>query len=99
NWTAIDAGASFSLNCGFVGVNEESTAQSFSIYPNPVNSQLNIKSEEKIETITIMDIMGKTLETIVTPNSTINVSHLTKGIYFLQIQMDNRLVSKKFIKE
>ena len=43
--------------------------------------------------------MGKTLETIVTPNNTVDVSHLTKGIYFLQIQMNNTLVSKKFIKK
>jgi hypothetical protein len=82
-----------------VGINEAVLNSKFSIYPNPVNSQINIDSVEKIETIEIIDLMGKTLEIIITPNNTIDVSYLTKGVYFLQIQSDKGLVSKKFIKE
>lgn len=102
NWTNIDATASFSTNCS-VGIDEQANNIILSLYPNPVNNQMTIEIEEQIGTITIMDVMGKTIPiaigTITTTNNTINVSGLTKGIYFLQVQTDKGLVSKKFIKE
>ncbi|MFT6138242.1 MAG: hypothetical protein ACJA0U_001884 [Salibacteraceae bacterium] len=82
-----------------VGIDENEFYTSFLIYPNPTKSILNIDPEVNIETIVIMDVMGKTIKTIVTPNNTIDVSFLTKGIYFLQIQTDTILKSRKFIKE
>lgn len=71
----------------------------FQIFPNPTKSALNVVSDEKIEAIIITDLMGKTVQSVSNPNNTIDVSHLTKGIYFLQIQIDNVSVSKRFIKE
>ncbi|MFT6922590.1 MAG: hypothetical protein ACJA1C_001596 [Crocinitomicaceae bacterium] len=82
-----------------VGIDENEFDASFLIYPNPTKSILNIDPEVNIETIVIVDVMGKTIKTIVTPNNTIDVSFLTKGIYFLQIQTDTILKSRKFIKE
>ena len=43
--------------------------------------------------------LGKTIETIVTPNNTIDVSYLTKGVYFLQVKTDKGWINKKFIKK
>jgi hypothetical protein len=82
-----------------LGVSDQATLQSVSIYPNPVNSELNIDSEQKIESIAIVNVLGNTVKTIGAPNNSIDVSELTKGIYFLQIQMETGLMSKKFIKE
>jgi hypothetical protein len=98
-----DAGAKWT---GFNSVTETTTVgvsgfylnNEITIYPNPVNSQLSIDSEEKIETIVITDIMGKTVETIVTSNNSIDVSHLIKGTYFLKIQTNKGLATKKFIR-
>tara|TARA_B100000809_G_scaffold147602_1_gene145116 strand:+ start:163 stop:1797 length:1635 start_codon:yes stop_codon:yes gene_type:complete len=69
------------------------------IYPNPAVSHITIDSDEKIKTITIMDVMAKTVKTFVSSSNSIDVSELTKGIYFLQIQTDKGLISKKFIKK
>ena len=80
-------------------IGELKTIPNISIYPNPANAQLTIDVKAKIETISIMDIMGQTVKTIVEPDNTVNVSDLTKGIYFLQIQIENALVSRKIIKE
>ena len=82
-----------------LGVNEQTNTSNLSIYPNPVNAQLTISSEDKIGTIVILNVMGKTVKTITSSSNTIDVSELTKGIYFLKIQMDKGLVSEKFIKE
>ena len=82
-----------------VGIKELNIIHNLSIYPNPVYSQLTIDAEAKMEAITILDIMGKNVKTIIAPKHTIDVSDLTKGIYLLQIQTDKGLANKKFIKK
>jgi hypothetical protein len=86
-------------NQSSVSINEQATIHSLSIYPNPVNSQLTINFDTKIGTIVILDIMGKTVKIITSSSNTIDVSDLTNGIYFLQLQTDKGLVSTRFIKE
>jgi hypothetical protein len=69
------------------------------IYPNPVNEQLTIDNGElTIENVKIYDIMGKTLMSLTTlpsPETTIDVSLLPAGVYFLKI--GNK--TAKFVKE
>ena len=85
-----------------VGVDEH-TSGSFSIFPNPAESQITINSNNSIiENITIIDVAGKTVSTLNVVNSTrknIDVSDLETGVYFIQVQTDNGLLNKKFIKE
>ena len=80
-------------------------SNSLNIYPNPIydnNTVLEIYSEksEQIDII-ILDILGKVVyNTKVQVNSginkeTINVSELNKGIYFMNTNLNNRLISKK----
>jgi len=78
---------------------EQRLLSNISIYPNPANAQMVIDAKRPIEVISILDIMGKTVKRIVDPYSTIDVSDLAKGIYFLQMKIDETLVSKKIIKE
>jgi Leucine-rich repeat (LRR) protein len=100
NWTSIDVGVSFSTNCGAVGIKGEVENRGLSIYPNPAVNNLRIDNENLIITnVSIIDITGKTLNTINGNVSTINVSNLTTGIYFLQVQTENGLMNSKFIKK
>jgi len=76
-----------------VGAKNISTLQ---VYPNPVNHELQIKNYESGD-IEIYNIVGQKIIfnfQLSTFNS-IDVSHLSSGMYFLKI--DNRVV--KFIKE
>ena len=103
NWTsfnfAFDAASSFSTNCGYVGIDELSN-ESLSIYPNPAKNELIINNGElKIEQISIIDVTGKIVKAIIGTVNTVNVSDLTRGIYFIQIQTEKGLVNSKFIKE
>jgi hypothetical protein len=82
-----------------LSVGEQAAIENISIYPNPATAQLSINSDLKIERIEIMNVMGKTVKTIVNPSNTVDVSELTVGVYFLQVQTDKNVVSKKFIKE
>lgn len=68
------------------------------IYPNPVSSILNIKSSEQINNIEIYSTLGKRVFSA-SFSSTVDVSTLKKGVYFIKIFNDNGAFStKKFIK-
>jgi len=83
-----------------IGVNEISIGNSFSVYPNPAKNQLTIDGGElKVESINILDITGKTINTVVSTNNTIDVSSLSQGMYFLQIQTDKGIATSKFLKK
>jgi hypothetical protein len=68
------------------------------IYPNPTSGELRIMNHElRIENIEIFDMMGKCVVTVEThgraslrqqpTTSTIDISHLPSGIYFVRIQI------------
>jgi len=98
NWTNIDAGVSFSTNCVSLGINEQVNNINLSIYPNPTSDNLTIDTEDNIESIIIVDIMGKQVKTFIPTANTIDVSSLVKGIYFLQIPTANGIFNNRFIK-
>ncbi len=98
NWTNIDPGASYSLNCSPLSVDEEAINNSLVIYPNPVNTELTLDFDGAIKTVKIIDATGKTVKNSSVENSALDVSGLPKGIYFLQVFTSEGLASKKFIK-
>nr|WP_315239217.1 leucine-rich repeat domain-containing protein [uncultured Flavobacterium sp.] len=74
----------------------------FTLYPNPVSDVLNINSKQAIEiqSLAIYDILGQLV--IAVPNaksvSSIDVSKLRTGTYFLKVKSDKGSSSMKFIK-
>jgi hypothetical protein len=77
----------------------------FTVSPNPTNALLNINSGKVINgnvKIEVIDALGKILisEDYKEFNqSTINVSQLSSGIYFIKIASSDNVTTKKFIKE
>ncbi len=75
----------------------------FDVYPNPVESVLNITSKENIEvsSINIYNTLGQLV--LVTPNAqntkSVDVSSLTSGNYFIKINSDKGTSNIKFIKK
>ncbi len=72
----------------------------FQIYPNPVNINLNIKNDnnQNINALILSDINGREIVNQTSNLENINVSKLQKGIYFLKIDSDNGIFTKKIIK-
>jgi hypothetical protein len=74
----------------------------FSLYPNPVSDVLNINKKEDIEisSIHIYNVIGQLM--MVIPNAknttTIDVSNLASGNYFVKINSDKGTSNTKFIK-
>lgn len=72
-----------------------------SLYPNPASTFINIELEDiTANRYSILDINGKILqsEKILDNKTTINISNLDSGIYFMHITTDKGKVSKKVVK-
>jgi len=72
--------------------------QKVTIYPNPANDKIYIKSQLMNHNVEIFDINGKLMisKRVDSNVATIDISNLTAGIYFIKIS--NEVVGK-FIKE
>lgn len=71
------------------------------VYPSPVRHHLYIRGDiGNIEEVRISDTAGQTLilDKQVIPGEGINVSSLSKGIYFIMIKTDNEVIQQKFMK-
>jgi Leucine-rich repeat (LRR) protein len=94
NWIDIDAGASFSENCG-VGMNEITFAE-VSIHPNPASSQITIDTDEQIETIMIFNMYGSFVQQEST--ATFSIEELSLGVYFANVQTSAGMACVRFVK-
>ena len=79
---------------------EEQESQSFSIYPNPTNSVLNVtfSNREAIQMISIIDMTGKIVLQQIGDITQINVQNLAKGIYVVSLVTNDKVINQKFIK-
>ncbi len=74
-------------------------AKNFTVYPNPVNKQLQLQLSPTLEfkTATIYNYYG---QLVLQSNTTkINVSNLSSGIYFLEIETNKGKGVKKIVKK
>ncbi len=90
------------------GINEVNTVTYFNVYPNPVNDNLAIHFISKINTtatIEVVDLVGKMLYTTsqkinVNENAIyINTANLNSGIYFVRMNMNGEILTRKIIKQ
>ena len=73
----------------------------FSIYPNPVFSDMNILSEDNINRLKVYSITGKLLmvSNVDNTQAVIDLSLFDSGIYMISIETDEEVMTKKFIKQ
>lgn len=69
------------------------------IYPNPVKDILQIENNKlQINKVEIIDLTGKVIYQFNNMKNQINVSDLSQGIYFVKLETDKGIVTKKFVK-
>ncbi|WP_375605465.1 T9SS type A sorting domain-containing protein [Flavobacterium davisii] len=85
---------------GLLNNEKNNEIEGLSIHPNPANSVVNITSPNFGEKqIDLYDIFGKkTLSSKITDQS-LNISSLTKGIYFAKITEGSKIATRKIIIE
>jgi hypothetical protein len=85
-----------------LGVRDASFDNLISLYPNPVRSVLTIENatSQEIDTVSIYSINGSLVKQVNKSQNleTISVSDLASGVYFVTIQFNDKVVTKKFVK-
>jgi len=81
------------VNC-FLSNNEIETSLEYSVYPNPVNDVLNISISENNTSISIFDVVGKTVSEmeLINGNNTLNIENLDPGVYFYSIKRNGNII-------
>jgi Leucine-rich repeat (LRR) protein len=109
SWTGFnfvfDTASSFSTNCNNacspVGI-DELTSATINIHPNPTTGQLSISLEEaKTGVLRVLNSLGQvvfedTFEAVKELDISLDVP---SGLYFLQVESDGQVITKKVVKE
>jgi len=90
-------------NISPLDIDENKTTSNVTIYPNPTTGELNIMMSDtqyEMSDLMICDILGKIqkIEKQKTEN-TIDISHLSAGIYFVKISTKAGEIVRKIVKE
>lgn len=85
----------------FLGNNEFELCKEFCMYPNPVIDFLEFENISTVHEIIIFSVTGSKVRTIsnVSNTLTIDLSDLSKGVYFVKLNTKNGVNVKKIIKQ
>ena len=79
--------------------NKNTTAVDFSIYPNPVNATLNIQTQEALQAVQIIDVLGNLIYTTKENVKTVDTSNLANGVYVVKVTTaTGKVASNTFVK-
>lgn len=69
-----------------------------SIYPNPTNGIITIQFDGKLANVSIVDLTGKVVaKTSIQSNETIDMSNLNVGTYFVNVEVNGSISTKRVI--
>ena len=88
------------INSTALGIEDVNPVSNFNFYPNPVNDMLTIKAQASIDSITIYNMLGQAVvrSTPNTTDSTVDMSALQAGAYFVQVSINNTLKTVRVVK-
>ena len=81
-----------------VGV-DESTANTFEVYPNPAQNTLQLPASLNGATLSIYNTQGQLVVTDNNLNNTLDIHTLAVGLYHIVLQKEQRTWNSAFIKE
>ena len=82
-------------------INENDWSKKISVYPNPANDFIDIETDFKNCYFSVFNATGKLIlrEKTNQSKTRIDLSNYANGLYFIQLQSDEKMISKKFIKQ
>ncbi len=96
------------LNAGLctVGIDEKSLSELFQVYPAPASDKLNIHFSSIAKALSVTFSITNVLGQSALPplqareaDTTMDISKLASGIYFIQIKTESGSVTKRFVKD
>ena len=89
------------FGCSMVHVNESTSSELVSVYPNPSKGKFQISSpKSQVSSLEVFNIIGKKVYTVLSSEKNISVSlpsELGQGIYFLKGKTSEETFSRKII--
>lgn len=79
--------------------NQRAKMKNIEIYPNPVSDLITIKTDQKVENISVCDISGKNSNVTILRDNKVDVKSLPAGSYLITIETKEGKTTKKFIKK
>lgn len=100
NWVDNSIITSGNICTPFLNVNDFDSEE-FKIFPNPVKNILYLKYNHQIDEIVVYNMLGQTLlsKPIKNMESSVDISSLPKGSYFVKIIVDGKTKTVKIVKE
>jgi hypothetical protein len=89
-------------NSTVTSAREENLAERISIFPNPAHAFFTIKTENlPIKNLKLYSVLGQQVyqNVDIQANTSIDISHLPKAIYVLQIETEKGMIVKKLVVE
>ncbi|MEL6810654.1 MAG: S8 family serine peptidase [Bacteroidota bacterium] len=89
------------LDCE-LGLNDNDIANSVVLYPNPASNEFTVNLGSAVDSdvqITVTNSLGQTVQTLTTSatQTSVDVSNLNTGIYFVSIKTDTQATTKKLL--
>ncbi|PCI93796.1 MAG: hypothetical protein COB15_15630 [Flavobacteriales bacterium] len=82
-----------------VGIDDYASLLEIKLYPNPVENYFQISSDKKIKGIELYNMKGQKIRAERGSNGIVDVEQLPSGIYFVQIEIEGKIITKKMIKK
>jgi len=84
-----------------VGIDEIVKDFSYNVYPNPASDQITVKCTHNISEYTIINYVGQVIlhNVVNSDNFNVNVSSLSTGMYFIQLDTEYGVVTEKISVE
>jgi len=80
-----------------LGIDNNGISLQTEVFPNPASNLITVNSKEKIKQLTLLNIVGSVVykQLVDANNANINTISLLNGIYFVQIETEQGIVTKK----
>ncbi|MBE0648642.1 MAG: T9SS type A sorting domain-containing protein [Bacteroidales bacterium] len=100
--TLICVAGSDTVGMVYVGVQEETEAGQFKVYPNPTTGKLSFRCQDLVKCVSLISLLGIINSCpVISGNSGINhidISAYPSGIYLLQITTESGTLTEKIVK-
>lgn len=80
-------------------ISENTKDNDISVYPNPTSGEIKLSGISQFESLRVFDITGREhhQQPVFDANMNISLSHLPDGLYFIRLQNEKTVVSRKII--
>ena len=83
-------------------MDESASGLQIRLYPNPATDEIQVSSDQSIESVSLINILGANIRTIGKLreyNAVISLDGIEPGIYFLEVQTsDKQKLVRRFVK-